>query len=86
MTPNEILENLEHFRKVLQDVASKRIRLEGSLDEVQKEMKKLGFSSIKKLEAEKVLLLAQKEKKTTNLEKELDDFSDKYGELLEELV
>lgn len=85
MTSDEILKNLEHLRDTLREVESKRTRLEGALDEVQKEMKKLGFSSVKKLEAEKVRLLAEKETKTTSLEKELGDFSDKFGELLEEL-
>jgi len=86
MNPDAVLQRLEELQKVLQEVELKRIRLEGAMDEVKKEMKKLGFPTIKKLENEKTRLINEKTEKTDALEKLLTEFEDQYLDLLDELT
>lgn len=86
MKPEEILQRLEDLQRALKTVELQRIRLEGALDEVKKRMKKLGFPTIKKLEAERDRLIDKKDKETDSLEKLLTDFEDKYMDLLDELT
>jgi|LGVD01.1.fsa_nt_gb predicted RNA-binding protein Jag len=86
MSPEEILQRMGDLESTLKTVALKRIRLEGALDEVKKGMKKLGFPTIKKLEAERNRLIGEKGKKTYSLQILLKNFEDKYLDLLEELT
>jgi len=86
MNPEEILNRLEDLQSALKTVELQRIRLEGALDEVKKRMTKLGFPTIKKLEAERDRLADKKDKEVDALEKLLTDFEDKYMDLLDELT
>ncbi len=86
MKPEEILQRLEDLQSALKTVELQRIRLEGALDEVKKRMKKMGFPTIKKLEAERNRLIGEKDKKTESLEILLKDFEDQYLDLLDELT
>ncbi len=86
MKPEEILQRLEDLQSALKTVELQRTRLEGALDEVKKRMKKMGFPTIKKLEAERNRLIGEKDKKTESLEILLKDFEDQYLDLLDELT
>lgn len=86
MKPDEVLQRLEELQKILKEAEIRRTRLEGAMDEVKKEMKKLGFPTIKKLGDEEKRLVAEKNKKSDNLEKVLNKFEDDYLDLLDELT
>lgn len=86
MNQESILQRLEELQEILKEVELKRIRLEGAMDEVKKEMKKLGFPTIKKLENEKTRLENKKTEKMETLEIALSEFEDKYLDLLDELT
>lgn len=81
----DILQQLERLQEKLKNAESKKLRLEGQLEGIKNEMKKLGYPTIMELKKKKSTLSSEIIKKELILKNEIDDFTKDFNHLLNEI-
>lgn len=82
---DNLLQQLERLQNKLKDAESKKFRLEGQLESIKQEMKKLGYPTIAELKERKSTLSSDIIKKELVLQNEIDSFTKEFNHLLNEI-